>query len=146
MTERHFGVTGSRSFPFHREQRETARGIMKRLLEEGFLWQHNGLCIGADDWMGETWQALGGKLYGHPGHDDKGECHTRCSLTPDLVVQERPFLVRNVDIVVAGETLLAMPSTDRESTRSGTWHAVRAGRRFNKGLHIILPNGSVRTS
>lgn len=54
-----------------------------------------------------------------------------------------PYLVRNQNIVNATDVLCAMPRTDVEEHRSGTWATVRYARKQHKGIAILLPEGQI---
>jgi hypothetical protein len=61
----------------------------------------------------------------------------------DVVHRCQPPLVRNVDIVVACDSLVAVPQTAQERLRSGTWATVRRARKVHKLLGIINPDGTI---
>lgn len=58
----------------------------------------------------------------------------------DIAMTEKPPLIRNRDIVNAGELLIATPKLDVEEQRSGTWAAIRYARKIGKPIILIYPS------
>jgi len=105
---------------------------------------HHGDCIGADREFSVIVEALrydgklpSAQLHSHPPEDSKKRAFTRYQES----YPEKPFLVRNQDIVNATDLLIACPKGQHEEQRSGTWATVRYARK-QKGVIVILwPDG-----
>lgn len=63
---------------------------------------------------------------------------------PGRVLDERPPLERNHDIVDAVELMIATPKGVHEVLRSGTWSCVRYARSKRKDIYIVWPDGRVK--
>jgi hypothetical protein len=129
------------------------RAALQKLLRERKPTEvHHGDCDGADEQFHSDSIDLGvPKIVIHPGHNYQGLFPTRsyCDQhTPGdgkseiTVLPAKPYLVRDRDIVMATELLIACPQ-GQEKLRSGTWTTVRAARKANRPIIIIFPDGSV---
>lgn len=59
---------------------------------------------------------------------------------PDFTVLEPlPYLKRNHDIVDTCDFLLALPGTEQEIVRSGTWATIRYARKVGRPHEIVTP-------
>ncbi len=58
------------------------------------------------------------------------------------VLESKPYLERNRDIVDASEVLIACPSTREEVMRSGTWATVRYARKKGMKITLIFRDGT----
>lgn len=102
---------------------------------------HHGDCIGADASMHAICHHLGIPLTVHPPSNPKKRAY--CNLRGgDILLDPRPYLTRNGDIVRACAFLVACPDGP-ERLRSGTWATVRYARRMHVPGVIIYPNGRV---
>jgi hypothetical protein len=54
-----------------------------------------------------------------------------------------PSLVRNKNIILESECMVAIPRGIKEELRSGTWMTVRHTRKQSKPLAIVWPNGLI---
>lgn len=69
----------------------------------------------------------------------------RAGLSADVILQTKPYLDRNRDIVDLSEVLIATSSTQSEQMRSGTWSTVRYSRSKKLPCVVILPDGTFST-
>lgn len=67
--------------------------------------------------------------------------HKRTRAWHCAVLEPKPYLVRNKDIVNASEGMLAAPRGPEE-LRSGTWSTIRYARKCRKKVLIMWPDGS----
>lgn len=56
-----------------------------------------------------------------------------------VVLDEKPYHIRNQDIVDWSDILIACPAEAQEQQRSGTWSTVRKARKAGKRVIIITP-------
>lgn len=125
----------------------TQRGMtpqQKRFLREGatlFTEFHEGDCIGADAEAVRIVREVNPscKIISHPPIADKKRAHAPA----DKVLPKKEYLDRNHDIVNACEVLIAMPNTELEKVRSGTWATIRYAKKVGKNLLIVYPDGSL---
>lgn len=128
------GITGTR----HGTTREQ-RATFCRLVAE---WKpseiHHGDCFGADAEI----QAIAIKrkipTISHPPENISKRAFT----TGNREVRKvKSYLVRNANIVMEVDVLMAFPETFKEELRSGTWATIREARRVQKPVIVIWPNG-----
>jgi hypothetical protein len=118
---------------------------LRQLREEGFDEFHHGACIGADEQVAKIAKSLGFKVVAHPGlAKDPTNMQFRSDWNGNHeVLEAKPFIERDHDIVDVTETMLATPLTYEEQARSGTWTTVRyakkQGRVEGQSLHVIKP-------
>lgn len=56
----------------------------------------------------------------------------------DLIMNEKPYLERNLDIVKNSSILIACPiDKNKEELRSGTWSTIRKARKHNLEIYIL---------
>lgn len=130
------GITGSQSGPTQ-AQKETLCSVLIGFREGGAVWQHNGDCIGVDEYAGTVWHMLGGKIHLHPPIITA----KRAFLEAHAASLPKPYLDRNADIAAECGALVALPKEEREERRSGTWATVRRARKLLKPIMFIWPNG-----
>lgn len=101
---------------------------------------HHGDCIGADNEFSVIIEAVHPKteLHCHPPTDGRKRAFTRYQVS----YLEKPFLLRNQDIVNATDLMIACPKRMKEELRSGTWATVRYARKKNVPLVIIWMDGT----
>ena len=80
----------------------------------------------------------------HPPENEKFRAFTHADA--DEVRVMKPYLTRNMDIVVESDFLVAVPLEDKESPRSGTWATVRYARGLRKTVVLVFPDGRVDIS
>lgn len=96
---------------------------------------HHGDCVGADSQASVIAGRLGFRIVLHPPLDPKKRAYN----IADLVLQARPYLERNHDIVDACDVMFATPREMHEVLRSGTWATIRYARKCRKDLLVIQP-------
>lgn len=98
---------------------------------------HHGDCVGADAEAHE----IADKVYGckiviHPPINETN----RAFCVGDVLLPAEHYMTRNQDIVRDTNELVAMPATNQEVQRSGTWSTVRYARKGNKPVHVVGPS------
>lgn len=101
---------------------------------------HHGDCIGADATFHSLCRRSGCDVIVHPPSDNKLRAYTEGY----QVLEPKPYLERNRDIVDATRILIACPAQRKMQRRSGTWATVRyaLGRQGAKSVAIVYPDGS----
>lgn len=137
---RHLAFTGTKE-GMTASQLSKLRRELERLRDDGFLWMHNGDCIGSDAEAARLWKKELGKsrLMLHPPIKDKFRAHIPYA---DITCEPKDYLARDVDMVICSELLIATPLTYDEQQRSGTWTTVRYARKCRLRRIIIFPDGS----
>ena len=133
-TVRTVGFTGSRT-GMSRAQQEALRSHLEQIPPCDF---HHGDCVGADESAAIMAKRLGFALVSHPPII----ATFRAFVSSRVVLDPKPYLVRNRDIVDSCDRLLAAPNTREEKARSGTWSTIRYARRCKRALFIFWPDGS----
>lgn len=130
------GFTGTRN-GCTIEQLEALRELFNLYeIEEG----HHGDCIGADNDFHTIAREYGARIVIHPPNNKTYRAYCQ----GDESWSERPYLVRNKDVVREGEDLLlACPDGFAERQRSGTWSTVRFARSIKRRYMIIYPDGGI---
>lgn len=117
-----------------------AQEITLRKLFVGVDTLHHGDCIGADALAHSIAVEYGIKIVVHPPLNER----KRAWMRDGAEVRARyEYLERNQHIVDECDHLIAVPYTNVEVPRSGTWSTVRRARKANKPLTIVWPDGSV---
>jgi hypothetical protein len=101
-------------------------------------WLHHGDCIEADEKAHAAALEYRVRVVIHPPSNPAKRAWCQGAT---LVHEPKPYLVRNHDIVDATSSLIAVPFTDDEELRSGTWATVRYARKLGKRIVIVYPNG-----
>ncbi len=94
-----------------------------------------GDCVGGDAQAYAVARELGCHIVGHPPDNPKH----RAFLDYDEEWATMPYLTRNHDMVDVADRLIAMPRTDEEELRSGTWATVRYARAKGVPVTLIVP-------
>ena len=141
----HIGFTGTRQGMTEAQFDQVAK-LLKTLLSEEPCSFHFGMCIGADCEAAELAYELGCTIIAHPGYYSKNPSWrgSRGNFQHNhIILEEKPFLIRDQDIVDASTVLVATPAQSTEIRRSGTWTTVRYG--CKKGIIVIIvnPDGSL---
>lgn len=98
---------------------------------------HHGMCIGSDEELdGMTDYLSGATVIGHPANIPSMRGNCSC----DVVLEEKPPLDRNKDIVDATDTMIAAPD-GAERLRSGTWSTIRYAHKKGKRVYVVYPSG-----
>lgn len=134
------GFTGTR-LGMTREQHDTVEALLLEMRPS--LLVHGG-CLGADDEVDRIAVSLGIKRWVMPSTIPDRSIPTRVLIGRDpTVVIDAPDqpLRRNQSIVNGCEVLIACPSETDERLRSGTWAAIRYGRKVKRRTVLIGPDG-----
>ena len=127
------GFTGSRNGMSNEQKLQVKNYLLS--LQHLNLTVHHGDCKGSDrDFHNICTDLQSIKIIIHPPN-----CSTmRAFCNSDTILQERPFLLRNRDIVDSSEVLIACPINNNEIMRSGTWSTIRYARKCNKQVNIYV--------
>jgi len=99
---------------------------------------HHGDCIGSDEDFHNICSNNGiDNIIIHPPIFDKHRAFCKSK----TILEEKPYLKRNKDIVNSSDILLATPNSTNEILRSGTWSTIRYGIKNNIKVIIVYPNG-----
>lgn len=98
---------------------------------------HHGDCVGSDAQAHRLVRMIAPKcrIVLHPPND----WSKRAFCLADKYEPEKPYLVRNREIVLSTDYLIATPGQSHEVLRSGTWATVRFADRIRRKKLIILP-------
>lgn len=107
------------------------------------VWFHHGDCIGADaqahDIVRLTCERT--RIFGHPASVDPS---MRAFKECDTLVDARPPLKRNHDIVDRTLILVAAPRGKEEELRSGTWATVRYAQQMKRIIYYVHYDGTIQ--
>lgn len=140
------GFTGTRSQRLPPPQCNTVDQWLHSHMNE-ITEFHNGDCIGADAWATDCAYRYGIPIVIHPpsNYAIRNWFPAKLALR---IEPEKPYLVRNHDIVDACDILLAMPAEMTMPNysdihyRSGTWSTWRYATQMHKHRMVIFPDGS----
>ena len=122
---------------------ENAKSTIYNIINTDFNGKiHNvrhGDCVGSDCDFHKICSGLGLNVIIHPPNVNS----MRAFCKSDTILEPKPFLIRNKDIVNSSNILVAFPDSKEELLRSGTWSTIRYARKMNKKIIIIYPDGSV---
>jgi hypothetical protein len=138
------GFTGTRQ-GMTEEQFHQLSVLLKTFINEEPSTFLHGQCIGADCEAAELAYSLGYSITSHPGYLPKNPQWkgSRGSFSKNtIVLPEKPFLIRDHDIVDASDVLIATPAQKDEVIRSGTWATIRYAQK-TKFVIIIFPDGDI---
>ncbi len=137
-----YGFTGTRS-GMTSPQMETLRKFIIDNRDD-IEAVHHGDCVGADREFHDLVRRVAPrvKIIVHPPLISK----LRAFCRGDETREQKPYLVRNKNIIAETDTLLAAPCTEIEIKRSGTWSTIRHARKADQRHIIFWPNGSIDTS
>jgi len=138
---RHLAFTGTKNGLTVIQKYTLGRELL-RLRDEGFLWMHNGDCVGADYDAAKIWTDLKGLVQLHPPLKEKYRARFAKAR---IVCEPLDYLVRDKRMIECSELTVATPETYDEQRRSGTWTTVRYARKERLGLVIVYPDGTVET-
>lgn len=100
---------------------------------------HEGDCIGVDAQTCKMARFLGIYVVAHPPDNPRRRAYEPA----DEVRPEKPYMVRDRDIVDETDILIGLPHEFQEILRSGTWATVRYGVKINHPVYLILPDGKM---
>lgn len=111
----------------HYAAQDAMAGVRTRL--------HHGDCIGVDAQAHWIAHGLDLAIEVHPPADSRHRAYT---VGWDILYKERPYMMRNRDIVEACDILIAVPERAQNlSARSGTWATIQMARKNGTPVHII---------
>jgi hypothetical protein len=142
---RHLGFTGTKNGMKDNQKFELVE-YLRHMKSAGYTHFHHGDCIGADSQAAGIAKQLGYYLIAHPGHpkDKTNTMYRAFTKFNDEVLETKPFIDRDHDIVDASTHMIATPAGE-EQVRSGTWTTVRYALKREKPVHIILPPVKLNT-
>ena len=141
------GFTGTRGGMTEHQRRGVKAILRTKMPKTENL--HHGDCVGADSEVHDLAIALGIPLIVHPPVEPSNRAfrdvhRDSLSRTREVTILEpKPYLERNHDIVDATDVLIAAPSGE-EQLRSGTWATIRYARKSGKEVWIVMPSGEMR--
>ena len=130
------GITGTHKGTQPRQMKMLRTFVGSLVFDEA----HHGDCIGVDaefhDIVRELSKAI---IVVHPPSNPK----RRAWKQGDFILKEKPFMVRDDDIIDESNLMFAAPFQFNEQGRgSGTWAVIRHTRKARKPLIIIWPDGT----
>lgn len=132
------GFTGTRA-----GMTDMQRAVLRTLPEMKRVWFHHGDCRGADEQAHEIANGLLSQIVIHPPVNDSWRANGGLGCRADIILDPKPYLERNRDIVDAADILIAAPGSNDEQPRGGTWYTIRYARKMGKPIIIIYPAGRV---
>lgn len=137
------GITGTQD-GMTRVQQDICCVLASQLSKDEPVEVHHGDCIGADTEANDAFDIFGNTIVIHPpkNPDKRADCHLIVTHAAVIVLLEKHYLARNIDIVDATDSLLAFPKTMKEERRSGTWATIRYAIAQGKPVDIVFPDGS----
>ena len=124
------GITGSRKGDISKVSQKLRE--IQLASPEATFELHHGDCVGVDEEAHRFASSEGWKIVIHP--PDKPSLRAFCK--SEFILEGKPYLKRNHNIVDSCAILLAFPETAQEITRSGTWATIRYARKKEKTLEI----------
>lgn len=100
---------------------------------------HHGDCVGADEQAHQIARTMGTTIVIHPPEVWK---HRAFCTEYNRISTCKPYLVRNKDIALECDVLVATPKTREEQLRSGTWATVRYARKLGRRVYLVHTDGS----
>lgn len=134
----HTGFTGTQRGMTPHQKSRVRRLLHELLVPDRGNYAHHGDCVGADADFHALAESRGYHLVGHP--PDNPAKRAFCDF--DELWPEKPYRIRNKDIVDQCDLLLACPRRFTEMVRSGTWMTIRMAWRIEKPVIIVWPDGS----
>lgn len=129
-------------------------GTRNELTYEQFVWLslvvndcgqlHHGACVGADETAHDIAVQSGAVIVVHPPTDERlmMPSYKWSERECIYVMQAKPYLERNRDIVADTDRMIALPDGPERPT-GGTWYTVRHALSVGKGVTICYPDGAV---
>lgn len=137
MTEFCFGFTGTRH-----GMTPMQRAALIKFLSGGSGELHHGDCIGADSEAHDIADVCGYSVVLHP--PTNYALRAWREVPAHMRRPEKPYTVRNRDIVNETTALIAAPAEADEQPRGGTWQTIRYARKTGKSTVIIFPDGTIK--
>lgn len=137
MSNRSIGITGTQKGATL-AQFVSLEKALNYFFGLGIQIMQNGDCVGVDETAGKLWEGIGGLIHLHPPDNPAKRAYLKASIEAAPL----PYLVRNRNIAVHSEILLAVPKEPQEQLRSGTWSTCRNALNLNRVVWIIKPDGT----
>ena len=135
-------MTGTRKTnKLTQKQRANFRQLMIEYRDKGYTHLNHGDCVGADAFAHDVAIDLGLGIVIYP--PDKIEHRANCMGQKVKIQPEAPYRNRNQAIVNNGHVLIALPNSNCEQTRGGTWMTVRMARKLMLPTIICYPDGRI---
>lgn len=135
----HVGFTGTQKGMTDMQKKSVAQLV--EIHSPGVF--HHGCCIGADAEFHALADRVLNLIVKHPPVDERKIASCRTHFAKYLVLEARPYLDRNHDIVDASDIVIAAPFQADEQLRSGTWATIRYAKKSRRPLFIVEPDGPV---
>jgi hypothetical protein len=134
------GFTGTRD-GYNAEQSVKFSRLMRKFVGEF----NDGWAVGADEQAARFVDRVGGfVIHAHPPTNPKYRSDFKPRSAQIVWHEEKEYVERDLDIVVASEVMIATPRQFTEIRRgSGTWLTIRLSRAETKPLAIIHKDGSI---
>lgn len=133
------GFTGTSRGMNPYQKFEIRRQLVYLRDKEGYTDVRHGACIGADDQFGRIAKDLGYRITAHPGYSPRNPENLIFRAETeycDVVLEPKPFIARDHDIVDQSDTMLATP-VGKEERRSGTWTTIRYALKSKREILIV---------
>lgn len=124
--------TGTRNGMTWRQQ-SRLRELLLELNPDEF---RHGDCVGSDTQAHAVATALSIQVVIHPPTNSEQRSYCEPFKT---VLPPRPYLLRNRDMVLAADILIAAPRQSQEEQRSGTWATIREAKKRRKPVLVLEP-------
>jgi len=118
---------------------------LKKLNEVSAVTElHHGDCVGADaEVHGIALMDFSNiVLHIHPPVNERKRAFSLGDEKRIVMYEAKEYMDRNHDIVDATEILIATPKEKEEQVRSGTWATFRYGKKRNRDIYVIYPDGA----
>ena len=133
-------VTGTRhTHDLTDVQLENFQEHLQSLLLEGYTHVRHGDAVGADEHARHIALRMGYNIVIHPPFNAR----FRACCAGGVYMPNRSYTRRNQDMIDACQLLLALPNSNVELVRSGTWQTIRMARRAVVPRVIFYPNGQL---
>lgn len=140
MTAKTITITGTRyTTGLSSVQQQNFERNLHTLLDTGYTYLQHGDACGADSFAHDVALSLGFQIVIHPPSNSKH----RAFCTGGIVRPVESYQVRNLNMVSSCDMVLALPNTNTEVLRSGTWQTVRMARQKELPIVIFFPDGRV---
>jgi len=133
-------VTGTR-WGMTTEQMHTFRTLLETSCRPTEF--HHGACQGADREAADIVRdhLPGVRIIAHPGPDGDGWQAPR--FEADETLPGKTHFARNRDLVDVCDVLIVCPRETERQERGGTWYTHDQGKKRQKHVFVIWPNGSL---
>ena len=133
------GVTGGRNIDLLTKafpaRVEAFKAELQLAFENGAHELHHGGCTGVDELAHTMAIEAGVAVVVHPPKDTKHEGKYEGAL---WVRPRLDYLVRNREIVLESDLLIALPTSRTEVLRSGSWATIRYARTKRAGIPVRI--------